>query len=61
VQTLGLRRIFTKLEQRSWLKIEAGRGKSARENVTERFVVQQHYRIGQLQGRVKPSALDGRM
>jgi len=31
VQRLGLRRIFTKSEQRSWLKIEAGRGKTARE------------------------------
>jgi hypothetical protein len=27
LQRLGLRRIFTKLEQRSWLKTEAGRGK----------------------------------
>ena len=31
MQGFGLRRMFTKLEQHSWLKIEAGRGKRARE------------------------------
>ena len=41
------------------VKIEAGRGKTAK--VTEdwkRLAVQQHYHIGQLQGGFKPSAVD---
>jgi len=55
--------MFSKLEQRSWLNIGAGRDKTAREyyrGLVE-FAVRQHYRIGQLQGGFKPSALDGRM
>ena len=55
---LGLRRMFTKLEQRSWLKLSRQGQNSKR--VTEdwkRLVVRQHCRIGQLQGGFKPSAV----
>ena len=51
--------MFTKLEQRSWLKLKQQGQNSKR--VTEdwkRLAVRQHYRIGQLQGGFKPSAVD---
>ena len=42
------------------VKIEAGRGKTAKELTEDwkRLAVRQHYRIGQLQGGFKPSAVD---
>ena len=42
------------------VKIEAGRGKTAKELTEDwkRLAVWQHYRIGQLQGGLKPSAVD---
>ena len=49
----------TKLEQCSWLKLKQAGEKQQR--VTEdwkRLAVWQHYRIGQLQGGFKPSAVD---
>ena len=51
--------MFTKLEQRSWLKLKQAGENSKR--VTEdwkRLAVRQHYRIGQLQGGFQPSAVD---
>ena len=55
-----LRRMFTKLEQRSWLKLKSRQGRNSR-RVTEdwkRLAVWQHYRIGRLQGGFEPSAVD---
>ena len=51
--------MFTKLEQRSWLKLKQ-EGQNSKK-VTEdwkRLAVRQHYRIGQLQGGFNPSAVD---
>ena len=39
------------------VKIETGRGKTATED-WKRLAVRQHYRVGQLQGGFKPSAVD---
>ena len=51
--------MFTKLEQRSWLKLkQAGAKQQKSYRGLEEVAVRQHYRIGQLQGGFKPSAVD---
>ena len=50
--------MFTKLEQRSWLKLKQAGAKQQKSYRGLEEAVQQHYRIGQLQGGFKPSAVD---